>query len=145
MYAVCQVCGAHMVVFNQEMLFGVIVLFVQFLAASVKERLFIRDLVNVCFEGMLQHRRSPLDGALRAMTARNCTKRTITPCLSTSPGNSHLGSQSLTREHTLAADLSSPCKRSTECPPAKNANDRNGLLTDFSRQCGSACVPRLTG
>ena len=35
--------------------------------------------MNACFEEMLQHRRSLLDGALRAMTARNCTKRTITP------------------------------------------------------------------
>jgi len=33
--------------------------------------------VNACFKEMLQHRRSLLDGALRAMTARNCTKRTI--------------------------------------------------------------------
>jgi len=35
--------------------------------------------VNARFEEMLQHRRSLLDGAVRAMTARNCTKRTITP------------------------------------------------------------------
>jgi len=35
--------------------------------------------VNACFEEMLQHRKSLLDGALRKMTAKNCTRRTITP------------------------------------------------------------------
>jgi hypothetical protein len=41
--------------------------------------LMYQRLGECVFEEILQHGRSLLDGALRAMTARYCTKRTITP------------------------------------------------------------------
>jgi hypothetical protein len=56
---------------------GVVVLFVRFLAVSIPKRLLIRGLVNTRFEQMSKHRRSLLDGALWALTARNRMKRTI--------------------------------------------------------------------
>jgi len=58
---------------------GVVVLFVRFLAVSIPKRLLIRGLVNTRFEQMSKHRRSLLDGALWALTARNRMKRTIAP------------------------------------------------------------------
>ena len=56
---------------------AVVVLFVRFLAVSIPKRLLIRGLVNTRFEQMSKHRRSLLDGALWALTARNRMKRTI--------------------------------------------------------------------
>jgi len=56
---------------------GLVVLFVRFLAVSIPKRLLIRGLVNTRFEQMSKHRRSLLDGALWALTARNRMKRTI--------------------------------------------------------------------
>jgi hypothetical protein len=50
------------------------------LTRAVLDRVSVEGLGNLVSTKLwVQHRRSLLDGALRAMTVKNCTKRTITP------------------------------------------------------------------